>query len=519
MGSRRKSESHSVIESFFGDYENGDSDATLFADSMPNLTKLPSRPSSSIASIFIVDIDRFSDSECRNYSSSTSSIENFKRDEFVGYIPTNVKRKPQIFKKEIDAVEGGDSNRQNRCFDFKTKSKLLHSKFKKFIDFIIPKKSFNHLDDYFAGQNFAGTKNPYITAFVWFNVFRHLAFYVIPMSDQTRILCFDYTYLSKMRPIINPLFSLLLWAVKVIEENNRINIDKELVNLIQDVLFRSNGPDRFGLLHKRTDRSRYQPIDYCRKAQSYSLMIWNAIKLFNYFLPLALILFHIQMLNILLENRDFFFNDSHWAWIKLLICEFNVLSVIGCFYFIANTSILTAIFMFFLSIIIFLRAERQQQFLQDNFEYLTLIDLDRYMIEHTQTFQLVRSFNKSFGKSMLIYLLINIPYNVCLNMIILVEYHKQTNLDRLLLALMCAQQSIGIFVLHLLFTIFPRRLHLSSIKRLISLNARANLNSFYHHLKITNYILRFHIKNPYGVLYYRIGLISFMAFFKVSTNR
>ncbi|OTF83047.1 hypothetical protein BLA29_008996 [Euroglyphus maynei] len=192
-----------------------------------------------------------------------------------------------------------------------------------------------------------------------------------------------------------------------------------------------------------------------------------------------------------------------------------LLSVSGGFYSLVNY-LLVLVMMGFASIYSsILRLQQLDEYLEDNIRNLSSYDLSQFIVAHTGAVNVIAKFNRTYSWCGTAYLLSNIPYNVFLVMSMLFHHSEETMLEILILSLMALQQFIGIFGVHFILTLIPKRIHRNGIQRLISLNARAQFRSPITHIKVINYIEKFHCKNRYGVHYYKLNIVTLNTFIKV----
>lgn len=143
----------------------------------------------------------------------------------------------------------------------------------------------------------------------------------------------------------------------------------------------------------------------------------------------------------------------------------------------------------------------------------TLVALNRFTRHHTRTLSLLFEFNRFFGSSLLVFIILNFPQNTYLLMAITMGQFDTFAALIFLNYVLC--QYVFIVWFHLLAAMYSERIHrcrkrlfyLSSNKRLHHLTLRGRL-------RLALYILKFSTCKRYGITYGPYGLMSFKSFAK-----
>ncbi|KAH9415668.1 hypothetical protein DERP_000158 [Dermatophagoides pteronyssinus] len=393
--------------------------------------------------------------------------------------------------------------------------------FEQFIEVINPFKRLNYLEKYCRSMleldSITHLTHQVINVYFWLAILRHWLLVIVPWPKEYRIMFFDIVYIVKIESATNALFTLLLLAIKTIENTQYRDPDKHSIKLLYKIMF-EHDTSFFHLWINKHCRNPYRPgrtpEKLCKQFRQFVWLAFIFVQGFLLLIDLITIFWHFQLYYLIWQNSHFFFANRFLIPFKLLLAEIMLLSVSGGFYSLVNY-LLILVMMGFTSIFSsILRLHQLDEYLEDNLRILSSNDLREFIVAHTGTVNVIARFNKTYSWPGTAYLLSNIPYNVFLVMSMMFHHAEETMLETLILSLMAMQQFVGIFGVHFILTLLPKKIHRNGILRLISLNARAQFRSTITHLKVINYIEKFHCKNRYGVHYYKLNLVTLNTFIK-----
>ena len=398
--------------------------------------------------------------------------------------------------------------------------------FKLYIQVINPFKRLNYLEQYCRSMiefdYMTHLTHQVITVYFWLAVLRHWLLVFIPWPKEYRIMFFDIVYLLKMESTTNALFTLLLLAMKAIESTQYKDPDKYSIKLLYKIIF-ENDTSFFHLPSTNHCRKIYRPDrtpeKLCKRFKQFTWITFKLVQGFLLLIDIITLFWHWQLYYLIWQNSHFFFDNWLFTPFKLLCAEIMLLSVSGGFYSLVNYLLILVMMGFGSIYSSILRLQQLDEYLDDNLKNLSSDDLRNFMVAHTGAVNVIARFNRIYSWPGTAYLLSNIPYNVFLVMSMMFHHSEETLLEILILSLMALQQFIGIFGVHFILTLIPKRIHRKGISKLISLNVRAQFRSAYTHLKVINYIQKFHSKNRYGVHYYKLNLVTLNTFIKVCHDR
>ncbi|KAJ6221591.1 hypothetical protein RDWZM_000136 [Blomia tropicalis] len=135
----------------------------------------------------------------------------------------------------------------------------------------------------------------------------------------------------------------------------------------------------------------------------------------------------------------------------------------------------------------------------------------RFARYHTQTLLVIFSYNKIFGEMLTGYLVLNFPVNSYLWL--LITNGRISTIATIFYSFLILGQSFFIFVEHLMAAMFTHRIH-SVAKPLMHINIHNRCCVGRFKLQLTNYILKFHCENKYGITYGQFGSVSTYSFLK-----
>lgn len=381
------------------------------------------------------------------------------------------------------------------------------------LNMINPFKNWIYLDEYYKRMiQFDISTKWYrwiINCCFLLTTIRHLYLSLFIINNESRLMLFDLFYMYELPKLVNLLFAIILICLFLIENDNYNTVNKNIFHSIREILFKSNKNFiQLSILKSNTTK----PIKYIQFIQEWIKILFKIRQSILFIINVCFLLWQIKIVFLLNEQYNYFF-QQFWLMniIKIINIEFNMILCTIDFNLLANTTFLLGITVLIFAMIILIKFHLLHSFLNKNRIYSRL-EINNIMNDHNNIFQLVCQFNHSYRKIILWYLIGNMPYNIYR---LFLSNKKMNVFQKIGAYIFVFQQFIGIFGFHLLFSSFPSKIHGITIKRLISINVRQHFSFFKFQLKLTNYILKFHIKNRYGMHYNKIGLLHLRAFFKV----
>lgn len=220
------------------------------------------------------------------------------------------------------------------------------------------------------------------------------------------------------------------------------------------------------------------------------------------------------MLTYLKKYWKHFNNITRGGFIRILMLQFNAVFFNFGLLIFAHSCIMMATLFIITTKIFFIKLTQMRQMAMSKKMMESInITMSRYAKGHTKTLVMIQKGNVFYGTAFLIYLVLNLPFNVFVVMSIIL--YKNFSLFKIMfLFTLAAQGFVFIFGVHLMCALYTKRIHQDS-KLLMHLNVHCPNQTIDTRLRLSNYIMKFHTKNCYGITYSKFGLITFKAFFKV----
>lgn len=352
---------------------------------------------------------------------------------------------------------------------------------------------------------------------------RYILLSIYPFNNEIRILLCDYFAIQFRCRQANLLLVPLILFVEVYRilylENN-----SKIFALLKGVLLPTElYPDRPNVL----------PCHHLDNVKRHAVNILNVLQIFIFVFLLAFLSVHFRIYRWLwlafnlgqkqsakdwtskiLESLGIFFIvEFNICWffadlfvkIRILICSVSIISTYTRIFFVKFNHIKK---------IIELKSSKR----------LTNACLDEFFHQHTNLASKIFIFDRTISKIFVWIMFSCLPFNLYLAAWILVNINQKITQDHLAAYALFLATIIGVFGMHYTFTLYPDCIHKKSgVMKLIQLNAgcyyrRRNTYAINlkNHLKMCNYIEKFHVKNRYGISYYNSELVTLNSFFKVN---
>lgn len=205
------------------------------------------------------------------------------------------------------------------------------------------------------------------------------------------------------------------------------------------------------------------------------------------------------------------------------MCSFCILSVMDLIFTILNAVIISlwASFFVFASSVCFIRIKHchrklyQVRHIPNNSNHRNVRCMMDYLAVQSETMQFLFNMNKLVGNVMLFYFIPNIPLNSTL--IMQVAYKNFSFGFKVTLGVIIIQQLTILICVHWIGTLYVSRIQKVN-QQLAMLYYNTNKIKLKKHLKLSSFIQNWHTTKPIGMTYGSVGVITMMAFVKVSVN-
>ncbi|XP_075676910.1 uncharacterized protein LOC142645168 [Dermatophagoides pteronyssinus] len=366
----------------------------------------------------------------------------------------------------------------------------------------------------------------YIISFIGMLTLEMLILYMFDVSDQTRILMFNITYLVGMQPVSNLFFAFcglwigyiyrivyLIYPSKIWPIISSIYIQRSS----QFFLWQWMGSHHYGLMEENNgliDCAHYV-VD---KADRFVRLWKHALIIVD----LVIIYINLSAVGIVATSSAKFYFDGPLNIIKLLritLFLVNCWKISAFAYFMFKILSIVNVLLVLFTYITFIKFNQIKLMMADwggRYRYRHSRLLWRSLIEHSRLFILVCQMNRIYLPILVATILATMPSSIYLIGTLMLQSQDRPFIQKLCIFFIILQQWIGLFGCHIICAMYTKKIHKSGPPDLLAANSRIKFHSLRMQFKVSHYIEKFHTQNRYGLTYAKFGLIDMKAFIRHS---